>query len=167
MRQIKIGFSTPKAYMIGAEAIKMWIRRPYSHTYAQFTSERLQITSVYQASHGMVHFRELSRFTEDNKIVKEYVINLTDEQYDQFLKRCMSLAGEVYGYSELSKIVIYDIMFKAGLPFETHDGKGYICSELIGSLCIDILGIEFNKPRYLLTPADIDDGLQAWMSKSS
>lgn len=165
MRPIKIGFSSPIKNMIGAELIQMWISRPYSHSFVQFTSRSLGISTVYQAAHGMVHFRELNNFTKDNKIVKEYSIDLTDEQYDKFMTLCMKLAGEPYGYKELFIIFIHDILFKVGIRLKSRDGVGYICSELVGSLCADILGIKFDKPTYLLTPSDVDRGLELWINQ--
>ncbi len=165
MRRIKIGFSTPPSTLFkpGASLIRWWIDRDYSHTYIQFTSERLNISNVYQASHGMVHFREFNKFQKDNVIIKEYILDISDEQYNQILRQCMDIAGEGYGYSELITIVLHDILFKFGIKL-THNGPGYVCSELIGTV-IEILGISFEKPKYLLTPADIDECLKNWTKK--
>jgi len=160
MRRVYFGFSKPIKAKVGSELIKWWTNAPYSHCYVRFISEKLDISNVYHAAHGMVHFRELDNFLKDNIRVTEYRVDLTDEQYDDLLKTCMKLSGEGYGYLELLGIVLIDIAYKLNIPLKIHDGKGYICSELAGFLCVKLLNIEFSKPAYLLVPPDVDKALR-------
>lgn len=159
MQKIKIGFSRPRKSKIMSQLIKFWSNSKYSHVFSQFATQ-VNIECVYHAGNGMVHFKNLENFLKVNEIVKEYVIELTEEQHNKYLSLCINLAGEKYGYSELFKILVYDIFHTLGLSKKSHNGKGYICSELVGRLCVDILGMSFKKPTYLLTPKDIDIALE-------
>ena len=159
MKKIYIGLSSPHKFMPGAALIQMWMRTNYSHAYVRFESASLGMSSIYQASHGMVHFIEFENFKSSNNVIKEYEIVLSDEDYIDTLRECMKLAGQKYGYAELGKILTYDIANTFGLKLDFKDGKGYICSELVGKLCADRLWIQFSKPKYLLTPKDIDIAL--------
>lgn len=161
MRKLYVGFSYPREFKIGAKAIAWWSSVDYSHVYLRFDSQKIP-SSVYHAAHGMVHFREYGKFMEENKVIKEYEIEVSDADYLKTLIRCMLIAGDKYGFSELFKILSSDIaysVFKKELQFE--NGKGYICSELVGELCKDVLQLKFNKPLYLLKPLDIDQNLKA------
>lgn len=159
MKNIFIGFSKPSHFKVGSELIRLWMQTPYSHVYIRFNSDSLNLSSVYHAANKMVHFREYENFKHDNTVIKEYKISLTQDQYNNLLRKCMKLSGEEYGYIELGKIALYDTMNSLGMSIKTYDDKGYICSELVGELCTDVLGIEFDKPKYLLKPIDIDNML--------
>lgn len=156
MSKIYIGFSYPKEFKIGAAAISYWLSSPYSHVYLRFESSKIP-SSVYHAAHGMVHFRSLENFAKENNIIKEYEIEISEEDRLKTLIKCMNLSGEKYGTKELLKIFISDLAFAiCGKVLVFKDSKGYICSELVGELCRDILGINFQKPLFLLKPTDID-----------
>jgi len=159
MTMIYIGFSAPKEWKIGAEGIKLWQCRPYSHTYIRFESSKVP-SNVYHAAHGMVHFREYNRFKEENKVIKEYKIEVTEEIRLKILIHCMYLSGENYATKELLKIFWADIVYATlKKELDMTDSKGYICSELVGKICHDEFGIEFCKPLFLLKPSDIDCAL--------
>lgn len=156
MGKAYVGFSYPKEFKIGAKAIAWWTGANYSHVYLRFESSKIP-SSVYHAAHGMVHFRSLDNFSKDNYIIKEYEIELDEDSRLKTLIRCMNLSGEKYGTKELLKIFISDLAFAiCGKVLVFKDSRGYICSELVGELCRDILGINFQKPLFLLKPTDID-----------
>lgn len=159
MNYIYIGFSYPKDFKIGAKAISIWMNKPYSHTYIRFDSSEIQST-VYHAAHGMVHFMSYDRFTSTNNVVKEYKIELDDVKRSKILKYCIDIAGNPYGYLELLTILCSDIAHNLGVILPTQDGRGYICSELVGKLCIEEFNMTFDKPTHLLTPADIDNAFE-------
>ena len=154
MRKIIIGAS--KSSKIGSEAIQWWIDAPYSHVYAKWYLSDQDRDIIYHASHGMVHFIEVSNFKEDNIIVEEIEIELTCEQFVKFSQKCIDLAGQKYSKLELLQILLGDIS-KGKIHFA--DQKGYICSELMGELLLD-LGYTFKKPLYLITPKDIIETLK-------
>lgn len=158
MAIIYIGFSHPKAGKVGAELIKWWSARPYSHVYIRFDSVQIPST-VYHAARGMVHFLATTNFVSQNIVVKEYGIELSEEKKLAILKYAISLCGQRYSSETLFKIFILELSRYINLVPKFYDSKGYICSELIGKICKDHLNIEFDKPTYLLTPANIDEKL--------
>lgn len=157
MAKIYIGFSYPKEFKIGAYAIKKWMGTEYSHVYLRFESSSPEVPSnVYHAAHGMVHFREFENFKKDNLVIKEYAIEVSQSGRLKTLVDCMYLSGEGYGYAELGKIFATDIAHFLGCQLVTYDGRGYICSELVGDLLVKQLQLKFDKPTHLLKPLDID-----------
>lgn len=160
---IYIGFSYPKKFKIGSKAISWWMGKPYSHVYLRFESSDPEIPSnVYHAAHGMVHFREFGNFQEENNIIIEYIIPITKEIRKKTLINCMFLSGEKYGTIELGKIFISDVLdHTLNKEIQWENGKGYICSELVGELLGKDLGIKFPRPLYLLKPCHIDNALDA------
>lgn len=159
---VYIGFSTPKNFKVGAEAIKLWQQRPYSHVYIRFESLKSGIPStVYHAAHGMVHFITQQNFLKTNDVVKEYEILVSPEQRREILIHCMNIAGENYSTIELVQIVMADVWYtltKSQAVF--IDSKGYICSELVGKIGVSCLGWQFDMPLSLLKPVDIDNYLR-------
>lgn len=160
MKKLYIGFSSPNSWMPGAALIQMWQRTDYSHCYLRFYDESLGLNIVYHAAHGMVHYVEHENFKSTTIIRKEYEIELSNN--DEWLTRweCAKLAAQPYGHAELAKIVLHDIANYFGIKTDFKDGRGYVCSELMGKLCVDRLKIEFKKPKHLLTPRDIDIALE-------
>lgn len=158
---IKIAFSKPLKFKIGAELISWWMGTDYSHVLLIFEYADSK-PAVFHAAHGMVHFKSLTNFLKDNTIVKEYSIQLSDEHQSLFFDDCMELAGEKYSVKELAQILAVDLAF---MLFRKDIGSqemgGYICSELVGKFCIEKIDIKFNKPTYLLKPNDIDKALMA------
>ncbi len=155
--EIYIGFSYPNKFKIGAAAIAWWMGQPYSHAYIRFESSDPAIPSnVYQASHGMCHFQTYENFKEENTPVKEYIIPVSAELRKKVLINCMNLAGIGYGYIELAQIFASDLANYAGMELHFGDNPGYICSELVGALCTQDLGLSFSKPCHLLKPVDVD-----------
>lgn len=159
MNRIVIGFSSPKQFKIGAEAIKYWCGTPYSHVLVSWKSDRIDRTLVYHASHGSVHFNSAQTFCDENDIVKSYELNITEDQYIKLVAKCVDLAGIEYSRIELIKIFIKDIGDRLGFNIQGfQNSKGYVCSELLGELLID-LGVSFDRPTFLLRPDHIEKAL--------
>lgn len=159
MRKMFIGFSYPVKFKVGAAAISWWTERPYSHVYLRFSYINSK-DAIFHAAHGMVHFLSFANFKRDNEICKEYEIEVPDCEHDLWFDECMELAGEKYGTIELCKIFISDLAWMVcKKPISWVNGRGYICSELLGNLCVNRLGLSFDKPLFLLKPSDIDEKL--------
>lgn len=157
---IYIGFSSPKKKKVGSELIKWWIGRPYSHVYIRFESSRPVIPSaVYHAAHGSVHFMSQDRFLTENTIYSEFKFDVSESQRSEILAWCISMSGESYGYCELLKIFFMDLAHRLNIPLAFHDGKGYICSELVGEVLKTHFSHQFKKPMYSLSPKDIEDAI--------
>lgn len=158
MTKIHIGFSYPKKFKLFAYLISKWINKPYSHVYIRFESSDSRVPSnIYHASSGMVHFLEFNNFKNKNNIIKEYSLTISKEDRLATLIHCMYLSGEVYGYFEIIKIFITDILNYFNFNLNTKNSKGYICSELIAVLIENKFNLNINKPRHLLKPNDIEE----------
>lgn len=156
---ITIGFSYPKKFMPGAWLIAWWMGKSYSHVFLKFKSDKIP-TTIYHAAHGMVHFLAEENFKLSNNIVKEIQLPYSENARRIALTHAIYLSGVKYGYSELFKIVITDICTYLKCPiFKSHNGAGYICSELVAEILEDQYGIQWNKPKHLLKPNDIEEML--------
>jgi len=155
---MKIVIGASRNELIGSKAIQWWMKTDYSHVYARWylTSQEREI--VYQASHGMVHFQSLENFTRHNSVVKEFTLDITEEQFKAFSRKCIDLAGEKYSKIELVQIFLSDIS-NGKIHFE--DQPGYICSELMCEL-LEGFGIKFDKIKCLVTPSDIVKALEIY-----
>lgn len=157
--KLHIGCSSPRDFKIGAWLISWWIKKPYSHAFVIFEYSDSK-PAVFQASHGMVHFQSLPNFLKDNKIVVSYEIDLSFIDHTEFFDECMDLSGNPYSTKQLLVTLWNDIGKKFNLNIDSPDCEGYVCSELVGKLLVDRLSIKFNKPTYLLSPADVDNRLK-------
>lgn len=153
---MKIIIGASKNNKIGSRLISWWMNAPYSHVYIRWHLNTQDRDVVYHAAHGMVHFREFNKFSKENTTTREFVLNITDEQFQKLSQKCIDLSGEKYPPVELFQIFISDIT-KGRVKFK--DQKGYICSELLSILLFD-LGVLFTKPSFLMRPDDIIKGLE-------
>lgn len=160
--KIYIGFSKPIKDKIGSKLISWWIERPYSHVYIRFESQDPAIPStIYHAAHGWVHFLDKERFEKTNKIIVEYSLEVTPQQRKELLIDCIKLAFEKYSKLELVNLFFTDVLYWMGCNrVKFHDAKGYICSELVAGRLKKIYSLKWNRPDYLLDPADIEDGIR-------
>ena len=163
--KFSIGFSTPIKFNIAAYAIREWQHKPYSHVYIKFESQNI-ITSIYHAAGGTVHFMSEDNFLKKNKVLVEYEIPIDRATRLKMINRCMSLSSVKYDYLNLLKILFHDISERwgANVP-KTHDGPGYVCSELVAEFLDEDLGIKIDKPRHLIKPSDIEEGLLKFFHK--
>lgn len=152
MDYVYIGFSSPKKLKIGAAAIKVWQRSQFSHTYVRFEHKSMP-SVVFHAAQGMVHFRQFDLFQMENDVIFEFKIPVRSRK--ECMIDCISRAGDKYGYSELLKIIAYDVAYNLGFKLNFTNSDGYICSELVGNILYHHAGISFHKPYFLLTPNDI------------
>ena len=77
---MKIIIGCSRNNKIGSELIQWWLNTNYSHVYAKWHLNDQNRDIVYQASHGMVHFRASNHFNKDNTVVKEFEIEF-DEKF--------------------------------------------------------------------------------------
>ncbi len=159
---MKITIGASRNQLIGSKAIQWWIDADYSHSYARWTLNTQERDIIYQASHGLVHFQALENFQKQNEIVEEIELEITDEQFKRFSRKCIDLAGVKYSKLQLLQIFINDAT-NDRIKFD--DQPGYICSELMHDLLID-LGMSFNKPKHLLNPKDIMDCVRAYKASA-
>lgn len=145
-----IGFSRPKKFKLGSEAIKLWMNTPYSHVYLRVYSQYTKQWLVYQASHGMVNCLTYDNFRANNVVVREFALNIEPEKQRFCIRRAQQLLGKPYGYLGLAKLVLREF----GLPLPGDGDKSFHCSEFIVALFPEILDDypqDFIEPRHLMT----------------
>ena len=150
--KITIGCSRNSSCKIGSELIQLWQGTNYSHVYARWYLSTQEREIVFQASHGLVHQVSLENFIKDNIIIKEFLLDLSDEQFKKFSQKCIDLSGVPYSIMELLQIFISDV---SNGKIKFTDQPGYICSELMAELLEDFFNAKFDKPNFLVRPDDI------------
>lgn len=153
MRQLIIGFSTPKKFRLASFLIRLFERSVYSHIYIKMmpnSASGLDFPKVFQASHGDVNAQHFDSFREKNHIFYEYKIEITDAKYYEIASWLWLQLGKPYGFLQLIGIAL---KLKIG-------SKGFICSELAGMVLKDHLGFDINKSLDYIGLNDIREILE-------
>lgn len=151
MKTMRVGFSRPSEWKIGSKIIQWSEGTDFSHAFLRWHSDSLDRDLVYQASHGMVHFVSGDRFDSENITAVEYSVELTDEQFNEIVRKCIDLAGVKYGTLQLLGMAIERV---TGIRNPFRDGsKTFVCSELVGEVLRQVytidLDLEFVGPGQL------------------
>lgn len=158
MKTIAIGFSRPKTWKLLAWVIQTVQGTPYSHVYIKFTSNKYQRNLIYQASGLQVNFVGEQVFKDHCTVVKECIIQVSDETYDKMMTFAIDKAGYPYSLKQLFNILIYMATNKTDI---LSDGRsGYVCSELAAEMLKTILGIPITENLDIVTPKDVDKALE-------
>lgn len=153
MRKFTIGFShSTKKFAPFSKAIIAWDDVPYSHVYFKFHSNKYEVNLIYQASSAMLNYMGEDVFLGINAVVKEFEIEVTEEQYDVIMKKCIVSAGLEYGLMQVFGLMLDD-MFHIGRNVFGND-KQYHCSEWVAEI-LSTIGYKFSKPFDLVKPKDI------------
>lgn len=153
MRSISIGFSCSNTWKIGSATLKWYMDTEYSHAYVRYKDNQDR-DIVFQAAHGTVHPILFENFIKENKVIQEFTIEFTNEEYEKLRTYCYEKMGEKYAYLDLIVIFAHDCLKKIGISFN-DDVSGFVCSELAASILIDIKGYSFDKPVNLIRPDDL------------
>lgn len=145
MREISIGFSKPvnRFFPIVSYLIRLIEGTEYSHVYLKWYSEKYKTFLVYQASSSFVNFMGTKNFFHHNREIKEYRLQVTDDEFDEFMRWAIVNSGTGYGVMQLVGLAYVKIMKKVGLkvsnPFR-NGTKRQVCVELVGYFLKNILG---------------------------
>ena len=150
--KIIIGFSRARAwYKIGSKAIQLSENRNFSHCIIEFIEHDQNV--VAQASHGMVNLVNKEIFLQDNIIAKEYTLNVTNEQYQEFIKFIYENLGKPYSTMQLLLLAIKKL---AKFEIKSYNkDKYYICSEFAARICKS-MGLSMPEELDYVTPSDLD-----------
>lgn len=133
MGRIIVGFSRPKKWKPFAWLIMKAYGIDYDHVYVKFRSEKFDRNIIYQASSTMVNFMSDEIFEEENLIVDEFEVEITDENLVGMIQFAMDNAGRPYGVKEALGLGIVRIAELLGKtiknPFK-DGGSTYVCSAL-------------------------------------
>lgn len=164
MQTIYIGFS--KSHLIGSKLISWFMNQEYSHTYFKFKEPWYDDNTINQSTgHGIGYMAE-SRFNENNTIVKEHCLQISDELFLELINECHQNAGVKYGYFQNLGIFVVNVLSKIGININKNPiNDGVNCSEWMYYILEEVYGQWTDKDPNLVTPADIDDFLENKINK--
>lgn len=79
---------------------------------------------VFEASHFFVHFMPYQRWAQDNMLIDRKWIDLSDEEFKNFVRWSLDQANKPYSIKDILGIVL------GKLNFFKDGEKAFICSEL-------------------------------------
>jgi hypothetical protein len=129
----------------------------------RFPSESLQRDLVYEASEFSVHFKNYEMTKKKSKIIKEYVLIISDLAKIRSLQFAIDNLGKPYGWLELFGFAWVCFCDKLGIKVQNPLGdkaRSYICSELVVDI-LEELGYEFKNDSDSISPKDIDQFLES------
>lgn len=162
MATISIGFSTPKEWMPFAALIRASEQTPYSHSYVRIPAPRIGEDLIYQASSTRVNFWGGTYFDDNEKVIKEFILEISDEAKFKLLQRAIRRLGKPYGVKQVVGMgcVIVARWFGKRIKNPFADGEdSYVCSEIVWEV-LEELGIEVGVDRDVATPKDIFQALE-------
>jgi hypothetical protein len=153
VRTITIGFSKPKNrfFPVISWIIRLYQGTEYSHAYLKFDSASLNRTLVYEAVGGGVRFVGSNLWKHKAEEVKQFQIQITDDQFIHIMQYCVDTAGVSYGSIQNVGVILATIFKMKNNPFK----KGKNCSEVVAEI-LQMQGHIFTKSLDLITPKDID-----------
>ena len=154
MKKITIGFSKSIInFPVWSWLIRWYLKTPYSHVFIKFYSENIERELIYESVGKQgVRFINKSNWEKKSKLVKEYKIEINDDNYKKILQWCIDNSGEEYALYQNIGVVISDILKLNKNPAK----KGMNCSEAIYYI-LKLEGYKIDKEPNLITPKDIDE----------
>ena len=152
--KIFIGFSSPKSpWKLFANSIKLIEKRPYDHVYVRFPEPLYKKYMIFQASGTMVNMISPEIFLKVNFTIKEYEIEINEEQYGELWSFILTHLGIPYSLKQILGVLLMKI-FHIKQPFTELDGE--ICSKLGSQIC-ELLNIQIKEDLNSITPSDLDE----------
>jgi len=155
MKIVTFGFSTSRACKPFSKAIQLVEKRPYSHVYIKYIDELTGDVMIFQASHGDVNLIPESRFLENNIILEEYDMEVSDEVYLRIRKKTNSLLGLKYSFIQILNITAQKVFQSKDIKLVINGNKQFICSEL-GLVILEEAHPETIADQDSVTPSDFN-----------
>lgn len=158
--KIYIGFSKPTASLPLFGMLIEWVEaRPYDHAYVRLPDPMDGEYLIFQASNLQVNLYNKDIFQQAHQSLKEYEIDITDEQYKALWKFVKSMLGIPYSLKEDLGILLMKIFHLAAQPF--NDGnQAEFCSKLAATVC-EMLGIKLPEDAGAIDPSLLDSVLSS------
>lgn len=154
-----IGFSKPKKWMPFSWLIQTAYNIPYDHVYLRINLSELGSDIIFQASSTMVNFMGAIEFANKNDVVKEFTIEMSDENKKAMMLEAFALAGTPYGVKECFGLAWVKIMSWFGKsvknPFAASTQTEDVCSQLVSQFLITYAGMTLPKDPADMTPLDV------------
>lgn len=158
MEGVIVGFSKPKKWKPFAWLIMQAYDIPYNHVYVRFYSEFYERNLIYQASGTKVNFMGEDLFLQDNDVIAEFELSITNEQKKAMIQFAIDSCGQAYGIKAVVGLAWVRICEWFGKvvknPF--RDGKTtYVCSELGAYILENYAHLKLPKNYEDITPKDL------------
>ena len=150
MAKINIGLSTPKEFKVGSATIRLAQGTDFSHVFIRMVHSphsKLAFDKVFQASHGDVNALKYDNFTKENKIIREYELEVSEDNYLEIVNYLWEQLGKKYGFMQL--LGIY-----TGLKLGNNGETRFICTEL-AAMVLEATGVDVNGDKDYLGLNDI------------
>lgn len=133
MEKIIVGFSRPKKWMPYAWLIMKGFGINYSHVYLKFHSNSYDRDIIYQASKSMINFMSTKVFGDEEIIVKEFEVEISEKSRISLMQFAIDNAGKPYSLREAIGLGLVRIcaLFGKKITNPFKDGTdSYVCSVL-------------------------------------
>jgi hypothetical protein len=163
MEKIKIGFSKPKTWKPFSAIIMAGYGIPYDHVYVRIPAPKYDRDLIYQASKTMVNFMGVEVFEADNEILKEFEIEISDDQKKILMQFAIDNAGKPYGWKEAIGLAIVRLAELFGKKIKNPYSGGsstYVCSVLASYVIENFTNDKDSTPPEDMSPKDVWDFLQ-------
>lgn len=162
MQTVTIGFSKPKTWKPFAALIMWGYGIPFDHVYIKFYSSFYDRNVIYQASGTMVNFMSPTVFDANNNVVKEFVLQITDENMIKMVQFAMDNAGKPYGIKECLGLAIVRIAHLFGKhiqnPFK-DGGQTYVCCEMGEDIVNDFTSLKIKQSSDNINPKSMYEAM--------
>lgn len=163
MNKIIIGFSKPKKFKPFAAAIMLGYGTPYDHVYIKFNSSFFSRELIYQASKTLVNFMGTGVFNDENLIVREYQLSISDHQMKDLIQFCIDNVGKPYSMKEALGLGLVRLCELFGKkirnPFRGSNDT-YVCSVLASYVLQFFTDNKLEKDFQDMSPKDVWNHLE-------
>jgi hypothetical protein len=159
--QLDIVFTRPRGFAPLSYAIRAVEGTPYSHVGIQWRSPTLDVELNYEAVGTGVRFVGAIQFDHNHVVVKRHTLHMTEKQHQELMRYCILTAGREYGSLQILGMGLTRLLRLGANP--TSDGtRTLVCSELIGYILIDILGLPVPLRLEVDGPRALDEWLELY-----
>jgi hypothetical protein len=160
MKTLTIGFSrSNKLIAPFSWLIRLFQGTTFSHVYIRLPFKRLGVLpsdGVVHASNGLVHYTNIDSFKKKHKVMVEFSISITEDQWHRLLIDMHTTAGEDYSNMQNIGIALVHILHLFGIRATNPWKSGWNCSEYVGHILRIVYPEEMRQLRRdLITPKDV------------
>lgn len=157
--KIYIGFAKPTTTFPIFGWIIQWVEsRPYDHVYIRMPEPMDNEYIIFQASKSIVNIFNKDIFLASNASLKEYEIDITDEQYIQLWRFALANLGIPYSLKEDFGILLMKVFHLKKQPYNEGMSSQF-CSKL-GAIICKMLGISIPVEVSEVDPSLLDKILE-------
>ena len=152
MRKLKVQFTCPTESKVFSQVIKLVQGTDFSHV-RFFWVNSVGVPIVYEAGGSSVRFMgPIAQSHHPVRVVKEFSLDVSKEQYRSLVKICMTYAGIEYGRLQILKI-LYRLITNSSKGGDGEDTM--VCSELSSRILHALGHLKENTDFDQITPKEL------------